>query len=102
PVGSYKELLPYLVRRLLENGANSSFVNQIANEQIAVERIITDPLDELERCPQYISAPRHIYGESRLNARGINLADTEVRLQLEQALDNARDQTWQAAPIVGG
>ncbi len=102
PVGNYKELLPYLVRRLLENGANSSFVNQIANEQIAVETIITDPLDELERCPQYISAPRHIYGESRLNARGINLADTEVRLQLEQALDNARNQTWQAAPIVGG
>ncbi len=102
PVGNYKELLPYLVRRLLENGANSSFVNQIANEQITVETIIADPVNELEHCPQHIPVPRHIYGETRLNASGINLADTGVRIQLEQTLDRVRNQSWHAAPIVDG
>jgi RHH-type proline utilization regulon transcriptional repressor/proline dehydrogenase/delta 1-pyrroline-5-carboxylate dehydrogenase len=102
PVGSHKELLPYLVRRLLENGANSSFVNQIANEQISVEEIIANPVHELERHPLRIPIPRHLYGEERLNSNGVNLADVEARMELEQTLENASKQQWQAAPIVDG
>ncbi|SDH74691.1 bifunctional proline dehydrogenase/L-glutamate gamma-semialdehyde dehydrogenase PutA [Nitrosomonas sp. Nm132] len=102
PVGNYKELLPYLVRRLLENGANSSFVNRIANEQITVEEIIADPVSGLARYPQCISTPRHLYGKERLNASGINLAEAEAQMQLDQALEKACRQLWHAAPIVDG
>ena len=48
PVGSHKELLAYLVRRLLENGANSSFVNRIADEQVSIDELVRDPVAELE------------------------------------------------------
>ena len=48
PVGSHKELLAYLVRRLLENGANSSFVNRIADEQVSIDDLVRDPVAELE------------------------------------------------------
>ena len=47
PVGSHKELLAYLVRRLLENGANSSFVNRIADEQVSLDELVRDPVAEL-------------------------------------------------------
>lgn len=106
PVGSHKELLPYLVRRLLENGANSSFVNQIGDEQVPIEAIITDPVSEVEashhRHHPGIPAPLHIYGAERLNSRGINLADGEELQQLEAALQQASTQRWHAAPIVDG
>lgn len=102
PVGKYKELLPYLVRRLLENGANSSFVNQIVNKRLTVEEIIADPVSELERQAQRICLPRHLYGEERLNSSGINLADREAQRHLDQALEKACQQPWQAAPIVAG
>ena len=106
PVGSHKELLPYLVRRLLENGANTSFVNQIINEDVPIETIITDPVSEIatlhERRHPRIPAPRHLYGEERINSSGVNLADVEARMQLEQALESASQQQWQAAPIVDG
>ncbi len=48
PVGSHKELLAYLVRRLLENGANSSFVNRIADEQVSIDELVRDPVAELD------------------------------------------------------
>lgn len=102
PVGNYQELLPYLVRRLLENGANSSFVNQITNEQITVDEIIADPVSELERHKQQIPLPRQLYGKERSNSSGLNLADPAVQLQLELALEKAYQQPWHAAPIIDG
>ncbi len=102
PVGDYKELLPYLVRRLLENGANSSFVNQIANEKITVEEIISDPVNKLESGLLSIPAPRCLYGEERRNSGGINFADRESQKHLDQALAKACQQSWHAAPIVDG
>lgn len=102
PVGNYQELLPYLVRRLLENGANSSFVNQIANEHITVEEIIADPVTELAHHARRIPLPCQLYGRERLNSSGLNLADRQAQWQLEQALDKACQQWWHAAPIVDG
>lgn len=102
PVGNYQELLPYLVRRLLENGANSSFVNQIANEQISVDEIIADPVKELEHRPVRIPMPRYLYGQERLNSKGINLADTEVQKYLSEVLEAACQQCWHAAPVIAG
>lgn len=78
PVGSHEQLLPYLVRRLLENGANSSFVNRIADDQTPIEQIIADPRTSLARAEPLphprIPLPRQLYGE-RLNAAGLDLRD---------------------------
>ncbi len=102
PVGDYKELLPYLVRRLLENGANSSFVNQIANADVALEAIIDDPAKQLAASLQSIPAPPHLYGKERLNSGAVHFADRASQMNFDQALASAYRQSWQAAPVVDG
>ncbi|HET8534410.1 MAG TPA: proline dehydrogenase family protein, partial [Sphingomicrobium sp.] len=77
PVGSHKDLLAYLVRRLLENGANSSFVNRIADEDVPVDALVGDPVAELaalepKRNP-LIPLPRDIFGPERHNSAGVDL-----------------------------
>ena len=83
PVGSHEDLLPYLVRRLLENGANTSFVNRIVDEQTAIADIVRDPVLEVDALKQKahprIPPPRLLYGASRLNSRGVNLPDPAER-----------------------
>ena len=106
PVGDYQDLLPYLVRRLLENGANTSFVNRIANEEIAPEEVITDPLAQLDTgtylTPAHIPLPVHIFGNQRLNSRGCNLADESALWDLAASMNDAMDETRQAQPIING
>ena len=69
PVGGHKELLAYLVRRLLENGANSSFVNRMADADVPVEELVTNPVSDLARCQPYrnptIPLPLDIYPNRR-------------------------------------
>src|SRR3954449_12580413 len=77
PVGSHKDLLAYLVRRLLENGANSSFVNRIADEAVPLDALIRDPIADLsalepKRNPA-IPLPNAIFGQSRRNSAGGHL-----------------------------
>jgi len=74
PVGHYHELLPYLVRRLLENGANTSFINQIDRSDISVEELIRDPvaLVKTSANKSQIVLPGSLYGEQRLNSQGLN------------------------------
>jgi RHH-type proline utilization regulon transcriptional repressor/proline dehydrogenase/delta 1-pyrroline-5-carboxylate dehydrogenase len=109
PVGRHKELLPYLVRRLLENGANTSFVNHIMDEKIPVAQITRDPVaavEALERIPHpKIPLPRDIYhafGQTRDNSRGINLTDIDELIPLAEAMEKAMDRQWEARAIVGG
>ena len=105
PVGSYEELLPYLVRRLLENGANSSFVNRIADDQTPIERIIADPrqtLTGLDSLPHpRIPPPRRLFAE-RANSRGIDLSDMRALQELQAAVSAARQSEWRATPLVPG
>jgi RHH-type proline utilization regulon transcriptional repressor/proline dehydrogenase/delta 1-pyrroline-5-carboxylate dehydrogenase len=79
PVGAHEDLLPYLVRRLLENGANTSFVNRLVDERLPAEEIARDPVEQvaaLESIPHpRIPSPRALYGSERVNSAGINLAD---------------------------
>jgi RHH-type transcriptional regulator, proline utilization regulon repressor / proline dehydrogenase / delta 1-pyrroline-5-carboxylate dehydrogenase len=87
PVGSHKELLPYLVRRLLENGANSSFVNQLMNPDIEVDDIVADPI-EIASVHSFsphpaIRAPRDLFGGTRLAAKGIDLTRSDIAAQIE-------------------
>jgi RHH-type proline utilization regulon transcriptional repressor/proline dehydrogenase/delta 1-pyrroline-5-carboxylate dehydrogenase len=105
PVGSHKELLAYLVRRLLENGANSSFVNRIADEQVSVDELVRDPVAELEalepkRNPKIIM-PRDIFGAARHNSAGVDLSDPLVREPLLERLAKLDSRDWAARPALG-
>src|SRR4051794_2351440 len=105
PVGSHKELLAYLVRRLLENGANSSFVNRIADEQVSVDELVRDPVAELDglkpkRNPKII-LPREIFGAQRRNSAGVDLSDPLVREPLLDRLKALEARNWTARPGLG-
>jgi RHH-type proline utilization regulon transcriptional repressor/proline dehydrogenase/delta 1-pyrroline-5-carboxylate dehydrogenase len=100
PVGSHKELLAYLVRRLLENGANSSFVNRIADEQVSVDELVRDPFVELaalepKRNPKII-LPRDVFGAERHNSAGVDLSDPLVREPLLKRLRKLEGRRWHA------
>jgi len=106
PVGTHKELLAYLVRRLLENGANSSFVNRIADEDVPLDALVRDPVAELralepKRNPA-IPLPDAIFGQSRRNSAGLDLSDPLVREPLLGRLDAMDSTLWTAAPTLGG
>jgi RHH-type proline utilization regulon transcriptional repressor/proline dehydrogenase/delta 1-pyrroline-5-carboxylate dehydrogenase len=106
PVGIHEDLLPYLVRRLLENGANTSFVNRIIDEKVPVDAIIADPVAEVQSLTlkphPRIPLPKDIYGGTRVNSRGVNLADEQRLAQLAADMEAAFKGRWIAAPIVGG
>ncbi len=105
PVGSHEDLLPYLVRRLLENGANSSFVNRIADEALPVEALVENPIARL-RAKKRISnpripLPRDLFGAERPNSRGYDLSDPVVLAGLSEAMARA-PLVELAGPLVAG
>ncbi|GGD85600.1 bifunctional protein PutA [Tsuneonella deserti] len=105
PVGGHKDLLAYLVRRLLENGANSSFVNRMADADVPVTELTTDPVAELaalepKRNPA-IPLPAQIF-PGRANSAGVDLADPLVREPLMTKLAELESRQWEAAPTVRG
>ena len=106
PVGNHEDLLPYLVRRLLENGSNTSFVNKIADESIDVQDIIADPLKTAAAhdyaAHDRIPAPVDIFQPERNNSHGVNLADRSVSKQLLADLEAASKKAITAKPIIGG
>ena len=81
PVGAHKDLLAYLVRRLLENGANSSFVNRFLNDEVPIADAVTDPVAEVARFDSLphprIPAPKRLFGASRRNSEGLDVGDFE-------------------------
>ncbi|MEE4199656.1 MAG: bifunctional proline dehydrogenase/L-glutamate gamma-semialdehyde dehydrogenase PutA [Erythrobacter sp.] len=101
PVGGHKELLAYLVRRLLENGANTSFVNRMGDAEIAAEELVGDPVSELAamepRRNPAIPLPRDILDE-RVNSAGIDLSDPLVREPLMKRLAELAQEQWSAEP----
>jgi len=104
PVGSHETLLAYLVRRLLENGANSSFVNQIVDESVPIETLLTDPFDAARAagCLPHprIPLPQALYPDGRKNSAGLDLANEDVLAGLAREL--ATPRSWLAAPLVDG
>jgi RHH-type transcriptional regulator, proline utilization regulon repressor / proline dehydrogenase / delta 1-pyrroline-5-carboxylate dehydrogenase len=106
PVGGHEDLLAYLVRRLLENGANSSFINRLVDERAPIDEIVADPaarlkLLEVKPHPR-IPLPADLYGRARRNSRGRDLADWPTLIQLKAALDQAASRALEAAPLIGG
>ncbi|HVH77761.1 MAG TPA: bifunctional proline dehydrogenase/L-glutamate gamma-semialdehyde dehydrogenase PutA, partial [Stellaceae bacterium] len=106
PVGSHKDLLAYLVRRLLENGANASFVNRIIDDRQPIEAIIADPVAALgglaDKTNPNIPLPRDLYQPERVNSAGIDLADRRALGELRDGLAAASVVPATAAPIVSG
>ncbi|MGI4858500.1 MAG: trifunctional transcriptional regulator/proline dehydrogenase/L-glutamate gamma-semialdehyde dehydrogenase [Janthinobacterium lividum] len=108
PVGTHETLLAYLVRRLLENGANTSFVNRIADKSLSVDDLITDPVeDALKISPPgaphaKIPLPRQLYGAERPNSMGLDLSNEHRLASLSSALLNGVGMAWQAAPMLDG
>ncbi len=112
PVGAHKDLLPYLVRRLLENGANSSFVNRFMDKDVSVDELIQDTITLVKgKTPRRhgaIPLPANILTASgkeaapRKNAKGIDLAGSIEISELNSKMKNAAKEKWIAGPIIGG
>lgn len=104
PVGAHKDLLPYLVRRLLENGANSSFVHRLVDARTPIDDLVHSPVDVVSAHQQHrstvIPKPADLYGPARRNSRGHNLFVASSLQPLQAALTPFRSQRWQAIPAV--
>jgi RHH-type proline utilization regulon transcriptional repressor/proline dehydrogenase/delta 1-pyrroline-5-carboxylate dehydrogenase len=105
PVGTHEDLLPYLVRRLLENGANTSFVNRVVDEDVPARDLVADPCETV-RAFDHIPHPRiplpaNLYGELRKNSMGVNFANDNELNELAAAV-NAQQGPWKAGPLVPG
>jgi RHH-type proline utilization regulon transcriptional repressor/proline dehydrogenase/delta 1-pyrroline-5-carboxylate dehydrogenase len=112
PVGTHETLLAYLVRRLLENGANTSFVNRIGDESISIEELVQDPVEAasaivpLGAPHDRIPLPRELYGNvrngARANSQGLDLSNEHRLASLSAALLSSTATAWQAYPMVAG
>ncbi|OOE64572.1 bifunctional proline dehydrogenase/L-glutamate gamma-semialdehyde dehydrogenase [Salinivibrio sp. IB868] len=107
PVGSHKDLLPYLVRRLLENGANSSFVHRLVDARCPIDDLIADPVDTLRANQTLhndrIPLPLDIFGASRKNSQGVATdIDSEWQPFTASVAPFMSAYQWQAGPIVNG
>ncbi|SEJ01883.1 MULTISPECIES: trifunctional transcriptional regulator/proline dehydrogenase/L-glutamate gamma-semialdehyde dehydrogenase [unclassified Variovorax] len=112
PVGTHETLLAYLVRRLLENGANTSFVNRIADPTIPLEVLVEDPVATVERMGAQegkgtlglphpaIALPAALYGAQRTNSHGLDLANDDSLRALGNALHESAHADWRASPLL--
>ncbi|HDK7227130.1 TPA: trifunctional transcriptional regulator/proline dehydrogenase/L-glutamate gamma-semialdehyde dehydrogenase [Cronobacter sakazakii] len=110
PVGTHETLLAYLVRRLLENGANTSFVNRIADNTLSLDDLVADPVSAVEQLAAQegrvglphpkIPLPQDLYGEGRVNSAGLDLANEHRLASLSSSLLNSVLQKWRALPML--
>lgn len=111
PVGTHETLLAYLVRRLLENGANTSFVNRIADQSISISELVEDPIVTVQQAAAQegalglphprIPLPRDLYGARRANSSGIDLSNEQRLASLSSALLASTQVQWRAQPMLG-
>jgi RHH-type proline utilization regulon transcriptional repressor/proline dehydrogenase/delta 1-pyrroline-5-carboxylate dehydrogenase len=104
PVGGHEELLPYLVRRLLENGANSSFVHALLDERVPAAAVAADPITAVEAQPDRhprIPVPMNIYGD-RQNSLGRDYSQAADRERHVKALERVDSEKLTSGPIIGG
>ncbi len=106
PVGGYRDLLAYLVRRLLENGANTSFVNRLADDAAPIAAIVADPVEKAAALPDkpnpLIKPPPELFAPERRNSLGLPLFEPSVRAPLLRAMEAALASPEAANPIVSG
>lgn len=102
PVGAHRDLLAYLVRRLLENGANSSFVNQIIDEDVAPEIVAADPFETVKSQGHMIPNGRDLYQPERINSLGFDLTHSPTLTQIDKARAPFKSHKWTATPLLNG
>jgi RHH-type proline utilization regulon transcriptional repressor/proline dehydrogenase/delta 1-pyrroline-5-carboxylate dehydrogenase len=106
PVGGHRDLLAYLVRRLLENGANTSFVNRLADDEAPISAIVADPVEKaaalVEKANPLIKLPPDLFAPERRNSLGLPLWERAVREPLLQSIEGALASPATANPIVSG
>ena len=100
PVGAHRDLLAYLVRRLLENGANSSFVNQIVDEAVPPEEVAADPFETVAEPTRAIPTGPELFAPERPNSRGFDLHHTPTLDAVDEARGAFRTHSWQATPLL--
>lgn len=100
PVGAHEDLLAYLVRRLLENGANSSFVNQIVDEDVLPSDVAADPFAAVVRGYQPVLSPADLYAPERVNSKGWDLHDRDDLDAIEKARSEFATTMWRVGPIL--
>jgi len=106
PVGPHEDLLPYLVRRLLENGANTSFVNRIVDARLPADAVVIDPVAQVDGYteiphPRIVEPPR-IYGPDRTNSKGVNFADGVELRAIKAECEAASARPWSASALIDG
>ena len=105
PVGGHEDLLPYLVRRLLENGANTSFVHALLDDEVPAERVVFDPVAALEAHPDRhpkIPSPPGLYGAARRNSSGRDLSTLDDRDRMLRALSRLDAERIAAGVLIAG
>lgn len=107
PCGTHEELLPYLVRRLLENGASTSFVYQILDENVPLEDMVVDPVASVAKHESgrhaHIPLPKNIYEPARRNSTGMDLTDDSVAGPLIAMMKKqVGGRKFEAAPVING
>jgi RHH-type proline utilization regulon transcriptional repressor/proline dehydrogenase/delta 1-pyrroline-5-carboxylate dehydrogenase len=106
PVGNHEDLLPYLVRRLLENGSNTSFVNRIVDEKLPVAEVARDPIRQVADTKPVahpaIPLPRDLYGAERTNSAGVNLDSASEVQALAGRMQTFARCRWDVEPILAG
>lgn len=100
PVGAHRDLLAYLVRRLLENGANSSFVNQIVDDAVPAEEVARDPFASYEEDRSHLPTGPELFQPERINSKGFDLSDVPTLEAIDAARAPFLDHQWQAAPLL--
>ncbi|MEM9270251.1 MAG: aldehyde dehydrogenase family protein, partial [Pseudomonadota bacterium] len=90
------------VRRLLENGANSSFVNQIVDKDVPVEEVAADPFEALAHSVSVVTQPTDLYAPERVNSRGLDLHDPVDLMRLDEMREPFATTTWRAGPLIVG
>ncbi|SDC05060.1 trifunctional transcriptional regulator/proline dehydrogenase/L-glutamate gamma-semialdehyde dehydrogenase [Acinetobacter boissieri] len=110
PVGNHETLLAYLVRRLLENGANTSFVNRISDKSVKIEDLIQSPIQDIETAASKehvigakhpsICFPKDLYSLGRINSEGFDLADDSCLTALNHVAKTLSQHQWQATPLI--
>lgn len=100
PVGAHQDLLAYLVRRLLENGANSSFINQINDEAVAPDQVAADPFATLLSSTRQVGKPADLFQPQRRNSRGWDVRDRADMADIDQARVAFKTHQWVATPLI--
>lgn len=106
PIGAHKDLLPYLVRRLLENGANTSFVHKLVDPKTPIDSLVVHPLKTLTGyktlANNRIVLPADIFGGDRKNSKGLNMNIISESEPFFAAIEQFKNTQWQAGPLVNG